>query len=81
VPGLVVLNPGKKKRFLKGEHGLTQAGISETLDKILGGDARFKMIKGNNLLFIFARSHARPLHLLAVRIDKPGSTRSLDLEQ
>ncbi len=49
MPGLVVLNPGKKKRFLKGEHGLTQAGISETLDKILGGDARFKMIKGNNL--------------------------------
>lgn len=23
VPGLVILNPGKKKRFLKGEYGLT----------------------------------------------------------
>ena len=28
VPGLVVLNPGKKKRFMKGEYGLTQEGIT-----------------------------------------------------
>ena len=46
VPGLVVLNPGKKKRFLKSEYPLTQQGITDTLDKILGGDARFKMVKG-----------------------------------
>ena len=49
LPGLVVLNPGKKKRYLKGEYGLTQKGVTDTLDKILGGDARFKMIKGNKL--------------------------------
>jgi hypothetical protein len=49
VPGLVIMNPGKKKRFLKGEYGLTQDGVTQTLDKILGGDARFKIIKGNKL--------------------------------
>lgn len=49
VPGLVVMNPGKKKRFLKGEYGLSQDGVTQTLDKILGGDARFKIIKGNKL--------------------------------
>lgn len=49
IPGLVILNPGKKKRFLIHEYDLTQDGITQTLDKILGGDARFKMIKGNQL--------------------------------
>jgi hypothetical protein len=49
VPGLIVLNPGKKKRFLKSEYALDQQGITDTLDKILGGDARFKIIKGNKL--------------------------------
>lgn len=49
VPGIIVLNPGKKKRFLKHEYGLTEQGITDTLDKILGGDARFKIIKGNKL--------------------------------
>lgn len=47
LPALVVLNPGKKKRFLHSEYGLSEKGITETLDRILGGDARFKMIKGN----------------------------------
>ena len=46
LPALVVLNPGKKKRFLHSEYGLTEQGITETLDRILGGDARFKMVKG-----------------------------------
>jgi len=49
LPALVVLNPGKKKRFLHSEYGLTEEGITETLDRILGGDARFKMISGNKL--------------------------------
>jgi len=48
-PAFVVLNPGKKKRFLLSEWGLTEEGITETLDRILGGDARFKMISGNTL--------------------------------
>lgn len=49
VPGIIVLNPGKKKRFLKSEYELSQQGVTDTLDKILGGDARFKMIKGGKL--------------------------------
>ena len=49
VPGLVILNPGKKKRYMKSEYELNQEGITKTLDKILGGDARFKMVKGNAL--------------------------------
>ena len=47
VPGIVVMNPGKKKRYLKHEYELNKDGMSQTLDKILGGDARFKMIKGD----------------------------------
>ena len=49
LPAIVVLNPGKKKRFLVNEYALTEDGVAETLDKILGGDARFKMISGNKL--------------------------------
>ncbi len=49
VPGLVVLNPGKKKRFMKSEYSLTKEGIENTLDKIIGGDARFKMVKGQKM--------------------------------
>lgn len=48
-PQIVVMNPGKRKRFLLHEGELTEAGIEKTLDKILGGDARFKNIKGNKL--------------------------------
>lgn len=43
------MNPGKRKRFLIHEGPITEAGIETTLDKILGGDARFKTIKGNAL--------------------------------
>ena len=45
----MILNPAKRKRFLVHEKSLTESDISETLDKILGGDARFTNIKGNEL--------------------------------
>ena len=48
-PALVILNPGKRKRFLLHEGEITEANIEKTLDTILGGDARFKNIKGNAL--------------------------------
>lgn len=48
-PMTVVLNPGKRKRFLKHEGAFTTVDISRTLDTILGGDARFKAIKDNTL--------------------------------
>lgn len=49
LPKLVVLNPGKKKRYLIHDYDLTEEGISKTLDKILGGDSKFTTIKGGKL--------------------------------
>ena len=49
LPRVVVLNPGKRKRFLVHEGVISKEGVQTTLDKILGGDARFKNIKGNKL--------------------------------
>lgn len=46
-PRLIVLNPGKTKRFLVNEGDITESAIAKTLDKILGGDAKFKRVKGN----------------------------------
>ena len=43
------MNPGKRKRFLKHDGDISEKAIEQTLDKILGGDARFKTIKGNKL--------------------------------
>jgi hypothetical protein len=41
------LNPGKRKRFLVHEKSINEADISSTLDRILGGDAKFTNIQGN----------------------------------
>lgn len=49
LPKVVILNPGKRKRFLVHEKSLNESDVNETLDKILGGDARFSNIKGNEL--------------------------------
>lgn len=46
---IAVMNPGKRKRYLKHEGGFSVAEITSTLDKILGGDAKFKAIKDNEL--------------------------------
>lgn len=45
MPATVIMNPGKRKRFLLHD----KDDLGETLDVILGGDARFKAIKGNKL--------------------------------
>ena len=49
LPKVAILNPGKRKRFLIHENAINESEISKTLDKILGGDAKFKNIKGNEL--------------------------------
>jgi len=49
LPKVVILNPGKRKRFLIHDKSIDEAEVSKTLDKILGGDAKFINIKGNNL--------------------------------
>ena len=48
-PALIVLNPGKRKRFLIHDGVISEKNIEKTLDMILGGDAKFKNIKGNKL--------------------------------
>lgn len=48
-PKLVILNPGRRKRFLIHSGEINEKSIETTLDKILGGDARFKAIKGNKM--------------------------------
>lgn len=49
LPKVVVMNPGKRKRFLVHEDIISESAIEATLEKILGGDARFKNIKDNAL--------------------------------
>ena len=41
---VVILNPGKRKRFTTHEGPIEKDNISNTLDTIVGGDARFARI-------------------------------------
>lgn len=55
LPSAVVFNPHKRLRFTKLEHGEEgeikgdQQGIENLMEKVLGGDARFKMVPGQKL--------------------------------
>jgi hypothetical protein len=55
LPSAVVFNPHKRLRFTKMDHGEdneipgNEQGLSKLLDKVLGGDARFKMVPGQKL--------------------------------
>lgn len=55
LPSAVVFNPHKRLRFNKMEHGedgevkADEAGLSALMDKVLGGDARFKMVPGQKM--------------------------------
>lgn len=49
MPKLAILNPGKRKRYLIHDGEINEQSIETTFNKILGGDARFKNIKGNKL--------------------------------
>lgn len=41
---VVVLNPGKRKRFTVHEGTINRESISQTIEKIVGGDAKFNRI-------------------------------------
>ena len=41
---MVILNPGKRKRYTNHEGELTKDSIGMTLDAISGGDARFNRV-------------------------------------
>merc|ERR1711966_381599 len=55
LPSAVVFNPHKRLRFTKLDHGEDgevkgdEAGLSNLVDKVLGGDARFTPVKGQKL--------------------------------
>merc|ERR1711982_147626 len=55
MPSAVVFNSHKRLRFTKLEHGEEgevkgdEIGLSKLMDKVLGGDARFKMVPGQKL--------------------------------
>lgn len=55
LPSAVVFNPHKRLRFTKLDHGEDGEvkgdadGIGKLMDKVLGGDARFTMVKGQKL--------------------------------
>jgi hypothetical protein len=55
LPSAVVFNPHKRLRFTKLEHGEDgeikgdEQGLSNLMEKVLGGDARFKMVPGQKL--------------------------------
>lgn len=55
LPSAVVFNPHKRLRFTKLDHGEDNevagdaTGIANLMDKVLGGDARFKMVPGQKL--------------------------------
>lgn len=62
LPSAVVFNPHKRLRFTKIDHGEEgevkgdEAGITNLVEKVLGGDARFKMVPGQKLPAWAARS-------------------------
>lgn len=41
---IVVLNPGKRKRYTLHEGDKTKESLSSTIEKIIGGDAKFNRI-------------------------------------
>lgn len=64
MPTAVVFNPHKRLRFTKLDHGEEgevkgdEAGLTKLMDKILGGDARFKMVPGQKLPSFATRESA-----------------------
>merc|ERR1712176_1451218 len=65
LPSAVVFNPHKRLRFTKLDHGEDgevvgdEASIAKLMDKVLGGDARFKMVPGQKLPGWTARDAAK----------------------
>lgn len=48
-PSFVILNPGRRKRFIKQEGEFTFEAMNTQMEKISGGDARFQALKPNEL--------------------------------
>jgi len=69
LPSAVVFNPHKRLRFTKLDHGEDnevkgdENGITKLMDKVLGGDARFTMVKGQKLPAWAVRTEAKKTEL------------------
>eukprot|EP00929_Paragymnodinium_shiwhaense_P053360 TRINITY_DN266_c0_g1_i1.p1 TRINITY_DN266_c0_g1~~TRINITY_DN266_c0_g1_i1.p1 ORF type:complete len:447 (+),score=185.16 TRINITY_DN266_c0_g1_i1:75-1343(+) len=65
LPSAVVFNPHKRLRFTALDHGEEgevkgdEAGITNLVEKVMGGDARFKMVPGQKLPGWAARETAK----------------------
>jgi len=66
LPSAVVFNPHKRLRFAKMDHGEEneikgdEQALSNLMDKVLGGDARFKVVPGQKLPAWAKREAAAP---------------------
>jgi hypothetical protein len=54
-PQIVILNAGKRKRFIIHEGEITSANLQKGLETILDGDGKFKKIAGNTLPSLVSR--------------------------
>ncbi|GFE53228.1 hypothetical protein BaOVIS_006320 [Babesia ovis] len=61
LPSVVIFNPKKKLRYMlfDGDGPVTRQGIEDMLEKILGGDARFTLVKGDKLPNFAPVDHSR----------------------
>ena len=49
LPKVVILNPGKRKRYMVHSGDINDEALTATFDKIIAGDGKFTMVKGNEL--------------------------------
>ena len=54
-PKVVILNAGKRKRFIVHDGETTSAALQKTLEVILDGDGKFKKVSGNELPKLVSR--------------------------
>jgi hypothetical protein len=45
-PALIILNPGRRKRYVTHQGHITYDNIINTMEKINSGDSRFISVKG-----------------------------------
>jgi hypothetical protein len=57
-PGMAVMKTGKRNRYFLHEGAPTEDAFTATLQKVLGGDGKFTMIKGALPLFSMRKIEA-----------------------
>lgn len=54
-PQIVILNAGKRKRYIVHDGDITSANLQKGLETILDGDGKFKKVAGNELPKLVSR--------------------------